>query len=871
MSGRLKISRAGVELIKSFEGLRQVAAKLPDGRWTLGYGHTFSAREGARVGPEDADALLRFDLLPIVDGINSLVHHPLNQNQFDALVSFCFNIGIENFAQSVVLKRINEGRLTEAALAMDSWSSAEFNGQTYVLAPLIRRRAAEKSLFLTPSEDEATAPQITPGMVVRPVEDRTQHVPPSASAPHPVVPPIAPVSTPVPVMDTPYGASVVDIARYAPASTMATGGEDDVPMMSESVQAALMKAQAEAKMRDDFERLEAVRAADEARRAEDAQRQAENARRANEDRLREEAMRQAQALAAARVAEQARLEQEKRLEQERQAQEAAKEAAKELARQELIRQEAARLDAARQEVARLEAAKVEAERIERDRLIEQERQRLESERLEAQRFEAARRLEAQRLEAERLEAIRQEAARETARVEAARAEALRAEITRQEAERREAARIEQERLATEARAQEVARLEAERLEAFRQEQARLEQARLELERVEQARLEQAHLEQERLEREAQAAIAEQARLERARLETEQRERDAEAARLRTEAETKAREQAAAEASAAAAQAAALSVPLAVPSAEDQQRKAEAAAALMRLYSPYASGLGQPLASKALPKSVVMPTPSAPQPPVQQPPVQPSPVQSGPVQVGPQMAQPLPTPYSPRIDLSAPVVPSPVLSEPAPSEVTQPEEAVRSAPDLTFQDEAELVARRNPSSVAPPVLIAQPPVSPVVSPVAPAAAASAGLHWREQLNRPVVASAEAAPVTVVETFEEVPAPVYRTHEVAEEAASDDDEWLSDGGRIAMSVDADGEGEKSIWKMFASTLQWIGTSVLGLAAIGGATAAYYKSTSDVELRDGTTDFNSLSIILAIAGMVLVCISVYLILKRLGGLKD
>lgn len=844
MRARLKISRAGVELIKSFEGLRQVAAKLPDGRWTLGYGHTFSAREGARVGAEDADALLRFDLLPIVDGINSLVHHPLNQNQFDALVSFCFNIGMDNFAQSVVLKRINEGRLTEAALAMDSWSSAEFNGQTYVLAPLIRRRAAEKSLFLTPSEDEATAPQITPGMVVRPVEDKAQTV-----APH-TPPEPRPVPTPAPVMDTPYGGNVVDIARYPPASTVATGGDDQVPMMSEAVQAALMKAQAEAKMREDFERLEAARAAEEARNreraAEEARRLEEEARRAHEDRLRDEAMRQAQALAAARVAEQARLEQEKRLEQERLAQ-------AEASRQELIQQEAARLEAARQEVARLEAAKAEAERIERDRLIEQERQRLESERLEAQRLEAARRLEAQRLEAERLELIRQEAARDTARAEAARAEALRAEIARQEAERLEAQRIEQERLAAEARAQEVARLEAARLEAFRQEQARQEQARLE-----QARLEQ-----------------EQARLEQERLEAEQRARDDEAARLKAEADAKAREQAAAEASAAAAQAAAPSEPASVapasPSAEEQQRKAEAAAALMRLYSPYASGLGQPLGQSLGQPIVPKPKPAAP--------------------TTPPAPQPIPNlgaPYSPRIDLSAPATPAPPAHAPTPApEVTpQSEEAVRSEPDLTFQDEAELAARRNPSRVAPPVLIAQPPASSVSAP-----APAADLHWREQLNRPLPqdgrsvaqtahqAAHQAAPQSVAHptpagavAIEEVPAPVYRTHAAEEEAIAEDDDWISDSGRIAFSVNTGDEGDKSIWKMFTSTLPWVATSTLGLAAIGGSTAAYYRSNSDSVVQSGMElDFMSLSIILAVAGMVLVCISVTLILKRLGGLKD
>ncbi|MGA9658006.1 MAG: lysozyme [Asticcacaulis sp.] len=166
MRARHKISRAGIELIKSFEGLRQQAMRLPDGRWTLGYGHTFSAREGAHVTPEDADALLRFDLLPIVDLVNNLVLVPLNQNQFDALVSFCFNIGTESFVESDVLTCLNAGRAGDAAMAMDGWRSAEFNGQTYVLAPLIRRRAAEKDMFLTPEGHVQE-----PGLLARPLEE----------------------------------------------------------------------------------------------------------------------------------------------------------------------------------------------------------------------------------------------------------------------------------------------------------------------------------------------------------------------------------------------------------------------------------------------------------------------------------------------------------------------------------------------------------------------------------------------------------------------------------------------------------------------------------------------------------------------------
>ncbi|OYW98365.1 MAG: cell division protein FtsZ, partial [Caulobacter vibrioides] len=135
-----------------------------------------------------------------------------------------------------------------------------------------------------------------------------------------------------------------------------------------------------------------------------------------------------------------------------------------------------------------------------------------------------------------------------------------------------------------------------------------------------------------------------------------------------------------------------------------------------------------------------------------------------------------------------------------------------------------------------------------------------------VRQPIAAPVEEAPAAPMAELQ-----IEDMLDTVSEDAADDDDWISDSGRIALSVDEAEGGDKSIWKMFASTLQWIGTSVLGLAAIGGATAAYYKSTSDVELRDGTTDFNSLSIILAVAGMFLVCISVYLILKRLGGLKD
>lgn len=169
MRARQKVTRNGIQLIAAFEGLRRRAARLPDGRWTIGYGHTLSAREGAEVSEEDAQALLHFDLLPIAEAVNSLVYSPLTQNQFDALTAFAYNVGVDQFRASDVLKRVNEGRLTEAACALDLWRKADLNGDPVILDALIRRRAAEKALFLTPHDGYVP----TPSPLVRPQVDTT--------------------------------------------------------------------------------------------------------------------------------------------------------------------------------------------------------------------------------------------------------------------------------------------------------------------------------------------------------------------------------------------------------------------------------------------------------------------------------------------------------------------------------------------------------------------------------------------------------------------------------------------------------------------------------------------------------------------------
>jgi lysozyme len=172
MTPRHRVSRAAITLIKRFEGYRQKAAQLPDERWTIGYGHTLTARQGAEVSLDDAEALLIYDLIAVTHGLNEQLFAPLNQNQFDALTSFAFNIGLDNFRSSGVLRRLNEGALVQAACAMELWRKAEFQGERIVIDALVRRRAAEKLLFLTPPGDAWVA---APSPILRPVLDTDAH------------------------------------------------------------------------------------------------------------------------------------------------------------------------------------------------------------------------------------------------------------------------------------------------------------------------------------------------------------------------------------------------------------------------------------------------------------------------------------------------------------------------------------------------------------------------------------------------------------------------------------------------------------------------------------------------------------------------
>ena len=154
----MRTGETGLNLIKGFEGLRLNAHYAPTEKWTVGYGHNHSARHGMTVTEHEADQLLKEDVSPIEKVIEETVMAPLNQNEYDALTSLIFNIGEDNFRKSAVLKHLNRGDRLAAAAAFENWTKARLNGELVTLDGLVRRRAAEKSLFLMPMNADIVVP-----------------------------------------------------------------------------------------------------------------------------------------------------------------------------------------------------------------------------------------------------------------------------------------------------------------------------------------------------------------------------------------------------------------------------------------------------------------------------------------------------------------------------------------------------------------------------------------------------------------------------------------------------------------------------------------------------------------------------------------
>ena len=139
----MRCSQEGLELIKKFEGCKLKSYKCSAGVWTIGYGHTEGIKEGDIITPEEAEKLLRADVFKFERYVEDEVKVELEQNQFDALVAWTFNLGVGNLRSSTMLKELNNSKFDKVPSEMKRWNKA--GGKT--LDGLIRRREAESLLF----------------------------------------------------------------------------------------------------------------------------------------------------------------------------------------------------------------------------------------------------------------------------------------------------------------------------------------------------------------------------------------------------------------------------------------------------------------------------------------------------------------------------------------------------------------------------------------------------------------------------------------------------------------------------------------------------------------------------------------------------
>ena len=146
----MQTSDKGIALIKQFEGCKLTAYQDSVGVWTIGYGWTQpvdgkSIRAGMTINQETAERLLKTGLVSYESDVSRLVKVGLTQGQFDALVSFTYNLGARSLSTSTLLRKLNAGDYAGAADEFLRWNKA--GGK--VLNGLTRRREAERALFLS--------------------------------------------------------------------------------------------------------------------------------------------------------------------------------------------------------------------------------------------------------------------------------------------------------------------------------------------------------------------------------------------------------------------------------------------------------------------------------------------------------------------------------------------------------------------------------------------------------------------------------------------------------------------------------------------------------------------------------------------------
>jgi lysozyme len=140
----MQLGDKGNALIKSFEKCRLEAYQDEGGVWTIGWGHT-PASPGQTCTQAQADAWFLIDVAWAVGIVNALIRVPLTQNEFDALVSFVFNVGAGNFRSSTLRRKLNDGDYAGAAEQFLVWDHVD----GAVSDGLKVRREAERALFLS--------------------------------------------------------------------------------------------------------------------------------------------------------------------------------------------------------------------------------------------------------------------------------------------------------------------------------------------------------------------------------------------------------------------------------------------------------------------------------------------------------------------------------------------------------------------------------------------------------------------------------------------------------------------------------------------------------------------------------------------------
>lgn len=141
----MRTSQQGKDLIKKFESCKLDSYICPSGLWTIGTGHTQGVIKGMNITQEQADIFLASDLKTAENGVLMAVKKPILQNQFDALVSFAFNVGNGAFKSSTLLKFINQN-------PQDTRIAGEFKRWVYgsnkvALPGLIKRRREESDMY----------------------------------------------------------------------------------------------------------------------------------------------------------------------------------------------------------------------------------------------------------------------------------------------------------------------------------------------------------------------------------------------------------------------------------------------------------------------------------------------------------------------------------------------------------------------------------------------------------------------------------------------------------------------------------------------------------------------------------------------------